>query len=168
VAWHYAILHADRVENVILVDAAGLPRAEPRPLGFRLMASPLVGPVARWVTPRAFVAKSVRDVYGDPSRVTDALIDRYDDLLLREGNREASRIRWTKSEDGMEARLGEIRAPTLILWGERDHWILPKYGEQFRARIPGAKLVMLDALGHVPMEEDPAASVRPVLEFLDR
>lgn len=168
VAWHYAILHPARVRGLILVDAAGLPRLEPRPFGFRLSASPVFGPVVRWVTPRFLVAASVRDAYGDPSRANDAVIDRYDDLLLREGNREATRERFARPEDGLEARLGEIHVPTLILWGSRDHWILPKYGEAFRDRIPGAKLVMLEGLGHVPMEEDPAASVAPVKEMLGR
>ena len=63
-------------------------------------------------------------------------------------------------------RLAEIRAPTLILWGAHDRWILPKYGEQFRARIPGSKLVVLEGLGHVSMEEDPATSVAVVKDFL--
>jgi pimeloyl-ACP methyl ester carboxylesterase len=168
VAWHYAILHPARLDGLILVDAAGLPRLEPRPFGFRLAASPVFGPIVRWVTPRFIVAASVRDAYGDPSRPSDATVDRYDDLMLREGNREATRARFSRPEDGMESRLADIHVPTLILWGSRDHWILPKYGEQLRDRIPGAKLVMLEGLGHVPMEEDPGASVAPVKEMLGR
>ena len=50
---------------------------EPRPLVFRLAASPLWGRVIRWETPRFMVSKSLHDVYGDPSRVDDALVDRY-------------------------------------------------------------------------------------------
>jgi len=56
--------------------------------------------------------------------------------------------------------------PTLILWGSRDQRILPKYAERFRAAIPGSRVVMLDGLGHVPMEEDPARSIAPVRQFL--
>ena len=168
VAWHYAIAYGARVEKLILVDAGGLPRLETRPLGPRLFASPIFGPLARWITPRFFVARSIRDAYGDPTRVSEALVDRYADLMLRDGNRAATRVRSSKAEDGMEGRLGEIHVPTLILWGARDRWILPKYGEKFRARVPGSKLIVLDGLGHVPMEEDPSASVAPVKEFLER
>ena len=167
VAWHYAIVHPARVRALVLVDAYGLPRDEPKPFAFRLIATPGLGRVVRWETPRFMVAQSTRDAYGDPSRVTDAVVDRYDDLVLRSGNREATRERFSRPEDALYDRLGEIHVPTLILWGSRDAWILPKYATQFRDRIAGSKLVVLDGLGHVPMEEDPAASVAPMKAFVD-
>jgi pimeloyl-ACP methyl ester carboxylesterase len=166
VAWHYALAHPERVEKLILVDSAGFPRREPRAPALRIASLPILGRVTRWETPRFAVAASVRDVYGDRSKATDDVIDRYYDLLLRDGNREATRERLSIKDDSLSARIGEIQAPTLILWGTEDRWILPKYGDQFRERIPGAKLVKLPGLGHVPMEEDPARSVAPVMAFL--
>jgi pimeloyl-ACP methyl ester carboxylesterase len=166
VSWHLAILHPERVERLVLVDSAGLPREEPKPFGFRLTSSPIFGPIVRWETPRFMVASSLRDAYGDPSRVHDDLVDRYYDMMLRDGNRPATVERFSRPEDDMPARLGEIRVPTLILWGVKDRWILPKYGEQFRTRISGSQLVVLEGLGHVPMEEDPETSVAAVKEFL--
>lgn len=168
VAIAVALAQPRRVDKLILVDAAGLPREEPRPFAFRLFATPGVGRVVRWVTPRFIVARSLREVYGDPSKVTDELIDRTDALVRRAGNREATRQRFARPDDGMlTARLGELQLPVLILWGSRDTWILPKYGERYRDRIAGAKLVVLDGLGHVPMEEDPAGTVKIAREFLD-
>jgi pimeloyl-ACP methyl ester carboxylesterase len=168
VAWRYALAHADKVERLILVDAVGLPRAEPMPFGFRLFRTPGVGRLVRWITPRFLVAKSVRDTYGDPSRVSDATIDLYEDMLLRDGNREATRERFSGNDDadGLHARVGELHVPTLILWGKSDRWILPKYAERFHAAIAGSELVVLDGLGHIPMEEDPARTLAPVRAFL--
>ena len=169
VAWRYAILHPDKVERLILVDSAGLPREEPKPFGFRMFSMPGVGRLVRWVSPRFLVAKSLRDAYGDPSRVSDDEVALYDDMLLRAGNREATRRRFGDEGDAeLRGRLGEIRAPTLILWGGRDRFILPKYGERFHAAIAGSQLVVLDGLGHLPMEEDPARSVAEVRRFLAR
>ena len=163
-----ALAHPERVDKLILVDAAGLPREEPRPLVLRVAGWPILGPISTLVTPRFVVAASVREVYGDPGKVTDELIDRYYDLLLREGNRRATRIRLSMPDDTAAARrLGELRLPVLILWGARDRWILPKYGERFRDAIPGARLVVFGELGHVPMEEDPVATARAVSAFLD-
>jgi pimeloyl-ACP methyl ester carboxylesterase len=166
VAWRYTILHPDKVERLILVDAHGLPREEPPPFAFRLFSSPL-GFLMKWISPHFLIAQSARDARGDPATVTNAQIDLYEDILLRAGNREATLRRFRGNDDGgLVARLGEIRVPTLILWGSRDKWILPKYAERFHAAIPGSRLVMLDGLGHVPMEEDPARSLAPVREFL--
>jgi pimeloyl-ACP methyl ester carboxylesterase len=168
VALVYALAHPQRVDKLILVDAVGLPRGEPRPLVLRVAGWPVLGHIFGVVTPRFAVAASLRDVYGDPSKVTDELVDRYYDLLLREGNRRATRIRLSMPDDTDTARhLGELRLPVLILWGARDRWILPKYGERFRDAIPGARLVVFGELGHVPMEEDPVATARAASAFLD-
>ena len=124
VAWHYALAHPEKLDKLILVDAYAYP--QPPPAMMKLFTVPVVGRLATWITPRFAVARSVRDVYGDPSRVTDEGIDRYYELLLREGNREATRERLsTRHDDGLTARLGEIHVPTLILWGTLDRWILP-------------------------------------------
>ena len=166
VAWRYALLHPDRVVRLILVDAQGYPRAEPPPFAFRLFSMPLVGRIVRFVTPRFVLRSSIRDAYGDPSRVGEALVNQLEDLMLRDGNREATRQRFALADDDMYRRLSEIRVPTFILWGSRDHRVLPRYGERFHADIQGSRLVVLDGLGHVPMEEDPARSLEPVLALL--
>jgi pimeloyl-ACP methyl ester carboxylesterase len=166
VAIAYTLAHPERVERLILIDAAGLPREEPLPFAFRLSGLPVVGRLVRWTTPRFMVTGSLREVYGDPSKVTDALVDQFLDLNLRAGNREATRLRFLTPPDDIAGRLGELRLPVLILWGGRDRWILPRYGERFRDAIAGSRLVVFDSLGHVPMEEDPAATVRVAREFL--
>ncbi|MCM2355582.1 MAG: alpha/beta hydrolase, partial [Arenimonas sp.] len=56
--------------------------------------------------------------------------------------------------------------PTLVLWGGRDRLIPPDNGERLHRDIAGSQLVVFPALGHVPQEEDPAASVQPVIAFL--
>lgn len=168
VAWHYALLHPERVDRLILVDAAGYPRDEPPPLVFRLMRAPVLGELLSRVTPHWVIAKNVRSVYGDPSKVRDEDIDRYHALLVREGNREATRERLRAGgDDGLWRRLGEVRAPTLVLWGAKDTWILPAYGERFDRDIPDSRLVLYPGLGHVPMEEAPVSTAADVRRFLD-
>jgi pimeloyl-ACP methyl ester carboxylesterase len=167
VAATYAILHPERVEKLILVDATGLHREEPRPFVFRLASWPVVGSLFTVVTPRFMVAASLRDVFGDPAKVTDALVGRYQDLLLRAGNRGATRARLSMPvEELAPVRLATLKMPVLILWGRKDRWVLPKYAERYRDAIPGAKLLWFDDLGHVPMEEDPVTTARAVREFL--
>jgi len=169
IAWEFAARAPARVAALVLVDAAGYAfDAESTPLGFRIARHPAVAPLVSRVLPRFVVERSVRDVYGDPSRVTPELVDRYYELALREGNREALARRFAQSRRGEHAAaIASLRAPTLILWGGRDRLIPPANSERFARDIAGSRRVVFDALGHVPHEEDPRATVRALQDFLD-
>ena len=169
VAWRVATLAPDRVERVILVDATGY-RFEPDsvPLGFRIARVPLLNRLAEHLLPRALVAASVASVYGDPTRVTAPLVDRYFELTLREGNRRALGLRLQQLDPGDDAaRLKALAVPTLVLWGGRDRLVPRTNADRFVADIRGARLVTFPELGHVPQEEDALRTVQPVLEFLE-
>jgi pimeloyl-ACP methyl ester carboxylesterase len=168
VAWETALAAPARVEALVLVDSAGYRvRSQSVPLAFRMARIPLLGHLAQLTLPRSLVESSVRNVYGDPSKVTRELVDRYYELTLRAGNRRAVVERFRQAPPGEdEARIREIRVPTLILWGGRDRLIPPEYGGLFRFDIPGSRLVLFKDLGHVPQEEDPARTVAAVESFL--
>lgn len=169
VAWRVASLAPGRVESLVLVDASGYD-VEPLewPIGFRLARTPVVSVLGEWFLLRGLVDQSVRSVYGDPARVTPALVDRYFELTLREGNRHALRMRLQQLEAGKDlGRLSSLTAPTLLLWGGRDRLIPPAVAERFRRDIPGSRLVVFPELGHVPHEEDPQRTAEAVKEFLD-
>ena len=168
VAIELALAAPARVERLVLVDALAYPRsAESVPIGFVVASLPGVNRLMDYVLPRDLVEDSVRSVYGDPSRVTPALVDRYFDMSLRAGNRAALRNRFgdLPGED-YGLRVKSLRLPVLVLWGGRDQLIPPATAQRFLRDIPGSRLVMFPDLGHVPQEEDPAQSVAPVLAFL--
>ncbi len=167
VAWAVAHAHPQRVSKLILVDAAGY-RFESGsvPLGFRVAGMPALQPLMRNLLPPGLMDKSIRNVYGDPSRVTPELVAHYTDMARREGNRAALRQRLIQRNTGREADIRDLKLPTLILWGGQDRLIPPDYGRRFAQDIAGSKLVMFEALGHVPQEEDPAATLVPVRAFL--
>jgi pimeloyl-ACP methyl ester carboxylesterase len=119
------------------------------------------------VLPRSLVAEGVAQVYGDPSKVTPELVDRYFELTLREGNRRALGQRMRQAVRGEDAhRIREVQVPTLILWGGRDRLIPPQVGRVFEREIAGSRLVVFPELGHVPQEEDPVATVAELRTFL--
>lgn len=64
------------------------------------------------------------------------------------------------------ARLGEIRAPTLVIVAD-DDMITPRfYSEELAAGIPGARLVVLPDGGHFVPRVHPEAYTRAVGDFL--
>ena len=169
IAWRVATLAPARVERLVLVDAAG-PSFTPEsvPIGFMAARLPVISWLSQHLLPKQLVAHSVVSVYGNPARVTSELVDRYYELTLREGNRRALGLRLQQLRPGEDAeRIATIRQPTLILWGGRDRLIPPAVGKTFEQQIAGSRLVLLDDLGHVPQEEDPARSLEPVKAFLE-
>ncbi len=173
IAWSTAYALPQRVAQLVLVDASGYPPESATmpldiPLGFRIARTPVLNQLVKHTLPRGIVEKSVRSVYGDPSKVTPELVDLYADMTLRAGNRAALVRRIEQGYRGDVAQIQSLKVPTLILWGGRDRLVPQEFGERFARDIAGAKLVVFKELGHVPQEEDPAATVEEVKKFLAR
>jgi pimeloyl-ACP methyl ester carboxylesterase len=170
VAWRTALMAPQRVTKLILVDAIGPDfKSASVPTAFFAARLPVLNRLFDWVLPRALVVWSLRNVYGDPAKVNDALVDRYYQLTLREGNRRALVQRLQQHQRGQDAeRIRELTLPTLILWGGRDRLMPPSVGRQFKDDIAGSEWVVFDELGHVPHEVDAARTVVPVKAFLQR
>jgi pimeloyl-ACP methyl ester carboxylesterase len=169
VAWCTALTHPCRVEKLILVDASGYP-AHPIsvPIGFRLAQVPALTWLLKNTLPRSLVKQGLRNVFGDPGRVTQEMIDRAVELNQRKGNRQAlaDRLR-QRRHCALFERIRELRLPALILWGGRDRLIPPEDAERFHRDIVGSTLMIFDDLGHAPEEEDPTRTVEAVKRFLD-
>jgi pimeloyl-ACP methyl ester carboxylesterase len=169
IAWEVAAAYPTRVRKLVLVDPAGFPLASTSvPIGFRMARTPSLSWIFTRILPRNVVESSVKNVYGDPSRVTPDLVTRYYELTLREGNRAALPARFAQMAPGADtARLAAITAPTLLLWGGRDQLIPPSTAARFQRLLPNAQLVIYPELGHVPHEEDAARTVADVMAFLN-
>jgi non-heme chloroperoxidase len=61
----------------------------------------------------------------------------------------------TLAAPDLPATLGDVAVPTLVLHGRQDPVVPLAHGAQIAAAIPGARLVVLDVPGHLPMIADP-------------
>ena len=160
IATQYAIYQPAKVRGLVLVDAAGLPPAKKTAgaIGFKLAQMPVINRLLTIITPRVLVKKSLQDAYGDTGKVTDSLTTQYFDMLTREGNRQAlvDRMRQGWQEKNSDF-LSNVQSPTLIVWGSKDRLIPVENAELFQQKIKNSQVHIWDNLGHVPMEEDPAA-----------
>ncbi|MGV3490440.1 MAG: alpha/beta fold hydrolase [Devosia sp.] len=169
VALSYALARPQQVERLVLLDAIGAPREEPKPPIFEAYATPVLGQALTFLTPEWIVRQSLESTYGDPAIVTDAEVTQFRAMMLRAGNREAARQIVAYVPDGeIERRIGEVTMPTLVIWGGRDTWTLPKYADWFDDHLPNADVVMFDDLGHMPQVENPARTVAALRDFLGR
>jgi pimeloyl-ACP methyl ester carboxylesterase len=66
----------------------------------------------------------------------------------------------------LKQRLHRIKVPTLLIWGENDGIVTPKYGEAYRKLIPDARLAVIPQAGHLPHIEQPQAFLAELRKFL--
>lgn len=144
VAAHLAARFPERVERLVLVDSAGIPRPlTPRAV---MRFARETAPPSRWGDPR-FVPVILHDALtAGPRTILQALVH-----VLR---------------DDVRPLLPQITAPTLLVWGERDSLVPRAHAREFRERITGARLAVLPGAAHNPMVDRAEEFNRVVLSFL--
>lgn len=166
IAWRYAAENPSRVDRLVLISPDGFASR-----GFGYGVRPTVPAslrLLRYCLPLFMVRMSLKPAYGDPAALSDETVNRYRDLMLGPGVRDAmlDRLEQTILTDP-EPVLRLISAPTLLLWGEKDAMIPVGNAAEYLRLVPGSVLAALPGLGHVPFEEAPARSLEPVRSFLD-
>jgi pimeloyl-ACP methyl ester carboxylesterase len=73
---------------------------------------------------------------------------------------------WPIPDKGLSKRLHRIKAPALLVWGDRDRLVPPAYGEAFRSRLARAELATIAGAGHMVQAEKPAEFASAVTSFL--
>ncbi len=138
------------------------------PVGFMIARMSFMRPVMLHITPRALFSEGLNDAIVRKSVITDKMIDMYWRFHLMEGAREANAERFATNEDYgyVKDHIGQIKAPTLILWGAQDHLIPVAAAHAFNRAIPGSKVIIYPATGHIPMEEVADQSAADVRAFL--
>lgn len=169
IAWNYALFNPAVVDKLVLIDAVGYPkRGESGSLGFKIASTPVINNILLFATPKALVRKSLETIYFDQSRVTDAQVERFHDMAIREGNRAAALLIFKGSfgTSQFKGKIKEIKTPTLVLWGDKDNLISVENAYQFNQDIKGSKLEVYPNVGHVPMEEVPERVAKSILDFI--
>jgi pimeloyl-ACP methyl ester carboxylesterase len=139
VALDLAARFPERVERLVLVDAA----VRPMPLRRRLGGAVVSG----WRSPVSLKARTAADA-------------------LRAGPVTLWRATRQVLEIDLTTRLSAVQAPTLVVWGELDTLVPLENGRDLVASLPDARLSVIPGAGHAPMWERPAAFNELVLDFL--
>jgi pimeloyl-ACP methyl ester carboxylesterase len=62
--------------------------------------------------------------------------------------------------------LDGLRGPTLLLWGQHDEFVSVERAHEIAARVKSARLVVLEACGHLPTLEQPDTTTRAARDWL--
>jgi pimeloyl-ACP methyl ester carboxylesterase len=172
IAAELALSSPAQIERLALVSPAGIALAHRQaqlPAVRRLY--PLVRASGRWLGAHADrVASRARlrqwllaTVAGHPERIAPALAAEQLRGMGKPGL-------WAAFEDLLNHTIGErlsdLRPPTLIVWGERDHVLPVRHADLFAASIPDARKVIYPGSGHVAMLERPREFNGLLAQFL--
>lgn len=173
VALASALTSPDRVRGLVLlapavVGGGGPPAAVAA--AFRLPG------VRRWApavlrAERPFVGRAVGSAWHDRSSLASSgLAESYaastSAARWAEGLVELTLASSVDDTRAVEARLGEVGVPVLVVAGRHDRLVSAASTAEIAERVPEGRLVVLPASGHVPHEESPAAVVEVVRPFL--
>lgn len=164
-----ALDHAERVERLALVGAVTNDRILRHPL-LRVLRVPLVGEL---ISPVLFDVRQLakRRRWRSAARARGTWFDEREftsehrPLRAAATHRAAVRTarRWSAARVEREAH--RIRQPTLIVWGDRDHYLPLADAERLHDLIPHSRLFVFRDTGHTPQEEHPEEFARLVADF---
>lgn len=166
IAWRFAAAHPERMDRLVLISPDGF--AGPGRAYGTTEAVPWAMRTLPYVLPRFMLWPMLEAAYARPGVLTEALYDRYRDMMLAPGVRRAivDRMGDQVLADPVPL-LRTIEVPTLLLWGEGDRMIPFGNSKDYLAALPHGELQALPRVGHVPQEEAPE-TVNFVRAFLDR
>ncbi|HUQ33462.1 MAG TPA: alpha/beta fold hydrolase [Pyrinomonadaceae bacterium] len=161
VAALYALAHPERVEKIVLADAAGFSFAPGFDTGQLIKLNPSTREGMKELIARVFYNKVIL--------MSDAFIDASMAGRINAGDGHTIRSiteSIIRREDFLDNRLSAIKQPTLVIWGREDGLLPLADGQRFQKEIPGAELLIFEQCGHVPQVEKAQDFNAAVLKFL--
>jgi pimeloyl-ACP methyl ester carboxylesterase len=169
VAMQTALRYPERVEALVLVDAAvyqgGGPSAWILPLlrtpQMRRLGPLTVRSIQEWGEDFG------RSAWHDPSLITPEIWAGYKLPLQAENwDRALWELTVAGGESDLAERLDEITMPSLIITGDDDRIVPTELSVRLASELPDAELIVISACGHAPQEECPAPFLEAMFEFL--
>ncbi len=153
-----ALQRPELVDKLVLNDSAGLDAGAIRP------------PVDLHLSTHAHMRVVLESMFFDKRMVTNELVDlAYSQHLERgDGATIASVLEtFPVPEEKLDGTIAQLKAPTLLLWGEHDLLTPPAMAKNFHRLIAGSRLEVIPECGHFPCLERPAEFAERVVRFLD-
>lgn len=149
-AWRYAA-GSDVVRGLALLAPGGVPH---NGVGDTPLEVPAMLKFYLKGAPEAGVKAALQAMHADPSKVTEARVTEFRDMMKDGGHGDAFVARgaaFTLPDPAHD--MNEITVPTIVIWGAQDVILPPAHSDIFAQNIGGAEIMMLENVGHMPQAE---------------
>jgi pimeloyl-ACP methyl ester carboxylesterase len=170
VAFRLALAHPDRVRGIVSLEGGPAERAGSPGVKRALAFAPLIKLFGGRSLIRGKIRKGLIESSGDPSWVSEQLVDRYAEAPAADIG--ATLTTLGAMADAVESqplgpRLGEVHCPVLMLVGAAPHRSGPSTAElvMLGARVRGYRQLLVTGAGHYLQEERPDVVVRALAEL---
>jgi pimeloyl-ACP methyl ester carboxylesterase len=158
-----------RISKLVLLDTIAYPQNVP--VFFRLLDVPLVSQLGvRMVPPEFQTRVALRIAYFDDSKIDPDEVETYAAPLRTAAGKHAiiHSARQIVPDDlaGLSEHYNQIKLPTLILWCDHDRIVPLGIGLKLRRALPNSTFRLVEDCGHIPQEEQPAATLQLIEAFL--
>jgi pimeloyl-ACP methyl ester carboxylesterase len=147
-----------QVERLVLVDAVPLLPGFRWPTLVRRLRTPALGELIMGSINRRLLARALRGASATPQAWPDARVD----TVWQQFDQGTQRaiLRLHRALDGPSLAAGgngldRLEQPTMVVWGELDPWIDPRFGQFYSERLPRARLELIREAGHWPWLDRP-------------
>jgi pimeloyl-ACP methyl ester carboxylesterase len=158
-----------RIKKLVLLDSIAYPQQIP--VFFRLLDVPLVSQLGvRMVPPSVQTRVALRIAYLDDSKIDPEEVETYAAPLKTAAGKHAiihsARQIVPDGIDKLSERYKTIGLPTLIVWCDHDRIVPLEVGLKLRRTLPNSTLKLVEGCGHMPQEEQPAATLELLKDFV--
>ncbi|MEM7754864.1 MAG: alpha/beta hydrolase [Planctomycetota bacterium] len=117
--------------------------------------------------PKSWLREKIAELFYDTSCMREDDVDRAHAVLsTRQGARAMVRLSRTARRNHLGDQIGDVAAPTLLIWGKQDIVTPPSAAQGFLDLMPDARIVWVDRCGHTPMLEAPDTFAAALTEFV--
>ncbi len=172
VALSLAASRPDRVEKLVLINTPAFEQVPARDIiQMQRRTAKFAFRLTRGVLGAAPLLEGVlRGSVANPDHMPMRLIARYlAPFVGRDGvNHLLALASSVVTADMEEIEFSSIQAPSLVIWGEEDHWIDSKIADRLINELPDSRLVRVAGVGRLVPEENAEYLVELLLEFMRR
>ena len=162
IAGVYAATYPDEILTLGLLDPAGVIDREPSQLSLELEKgnNPLI------VESVSDYDKLLDFTFVKPPSLPDPLKSHFAEMAVQ--SKDFNKKVFIEATPGnqLETIMREIRAKTLILWGDTDRVLSVSSARVLQKGIENSKVIIMKDCGHMPMIERPEETARYYLEFI--